>query len=746
MDKNEIDNIIQKIDNIINKLKYTKKVENDFEFELKLPQSLDCKDQNSKYLISNLYNRILLNKFIIKSKTYVCDIDALENDIHIVKKYKNPIFSFFSSKEKKENYHNTLEKLSEYIKHFEADINMNVEKIHKYADIDDNQKIEYFKNHQDQFFEEFQRFFAIYDSYVIQLDELYSDLLTESKKFFNNFKANQFSLDLNSIFEKYSFLKQNMTQNLNLEQIKHNIKYSYENCIYQTIDDMLESYSISKLNNYLSAKTLRKLNSYNIYNLSDLNKAFLIGDLTYIDGIGDVTNKKISDALELFKQDITKGVIHKIDFDKKSSYDSQLLKYVYKYIYFTLIFNELRALNTDFKIDKIIDTYNNMNFNLLGFNWFLNTDEEKNQFINKLKTVSTNFHDYKSIIEDCYSKFNKINNPIPLDNIWSDFANNAPSYYAALEKILGVKYSKGEYDQFLEQTLLNTIKNTKVYVSESLQLRPYQFFGVQFALSQKRIIIGDEMGLGKTIEAIATMTTLYANGKKKFLIICPASIIENWISELSNFSNLKIYEIKGELAFNRWNNHGGVGIISYNRANRFDFNNSQIDCLIVDEAHYIKNEKSQRRHTIEKFIDNVERVIFLTGTPLENRVSEMVGLISLINPNIVNQLNRISRRYSKIKATSFKRIIAPVYLRRKREDVLAELPQLTETVEYCKMSKEEEHIYNKELQQIVDPFMTHLRMVSWMAQDCNKGKRLKELIETAYDENRKVLIFSEFLR
>ena len=131
----------------------------------------------------------------------------------------------------------------------------------------------------------------------------------------------------------------------------------------------------------------------------------------------------------------------------------------------------------------------------------------------------------------------------------------------------------------------------------------------------------------------------------------------------------------------------------------------------------------------------------MTGTALENKVEEMINLIRLLRPSIASEISNIAFMSS---APQFREKIAPVYYRRKRENVLTELPELIEAKEWCTMGKDEEKIYENSL---YDSY-PKVRKLSWNIEDLNKSckaKRLKELIDEAESDGRKIIVFSFFL-
>ena len=134
----------------------------------------------------------------------------------------------------------------------------------------------------------------------------------------------------------------------------------------------------------------------------------------------------------------------------------------------------------------------------------------------------------------------------------------------------------------------------------------------------------------------------------------------------------------------------------------------------------------------------------MTGTALENKVDEMVELIDQLQPNVANEAKNIAFMSS---AELFRQKVAPVYYRRKREDVLTELPELIETDAWCSLNEEEKTKYENNILSTNRNYMA-IRRVSFDIDDLkysSKAQRLKELVEEAKQDGRKVIVFSFFL-
>ena len=274
-------------------------------------------------------------------------------------------------------------------------------------------------------------------------------------------------------------------------------------------------------------------------------------------------------------------------------------------------------------------------------------------------------------------------------------------------------------------------------------LRRYQLFGAKYIVHQKHALLGDEMGLGKTIQAIAVMAHLAWTGKKRFLVVCPLSVMVNWAREIEKHSQLEAVAIHGNdrgEEFARWKEQCPVGVTSFETLERLPLNEIKaLDLIVVDEAHNVKNAKAKRTQNVLLLVQRSERVLYMTGTPLENKVEEMCFLIESIDHALGTKL----RLLPGVADEAFRKTIAEVYLRRGREDVLGELPELIETEEWLEMTPAEKEAYKQSLKK--QNFMA-VRRISWdTGEKSSKLGRLCELVEEAAEDDRRILIFSYFL-
>jgi SNF2 family DNA or RNA helicase len=257
------------------------------------------------------------------------------------------------------------------------------------------------------------------------------------------------------------------------------------------------------------------------------------------------------------------------------------------------------------------------------------------------------------------------------------------------------------------------------------------------------------MGLGKTLQAISAIAHRNLAGATRFLVVCPASVVTNWMREVDSRSDLPIIKIHGEdhkASLQRWIESSGIGITTYDTLKSFELTEQQIsalnvDTVIVDEAHYIKNIATGRTRTIQKWLDRSPNVIFLTGTPLENRVEEFVALAKLLDSKMGNEISRVALAAG---PESFRKAVAPIYLRRNTEEVLKELPELIEVIEYCTWEGVDKQKYIDAV--AAGNFMAMRRAAFSPQSDMQPSKleRLVELVEESIDSGQKVIVFSYF--
>ena len=275
-------------------------------------------------------------------------------------------------------------------------------------------------------------------------------------------------------------------------------------------------------------------------------------------------------------------------------------------------------------------------------------------------------------------------------------------------------------------------------------LRGYQVFGAQYAIHQQRAILGDEMGLGKTVQALAALAHLATRDQRRFLVVCPASVQINWLNEIGKHTRLKAHSLHGadrEAAGQAWLREGGVAVTTFGTLARLPLRvgAAEVAMLVVDEAHFVKNPGTARSRSVAEAVDRAQRVLFLTGTPMENRVEEFRNLVGYLRPEVAA---RVGAQDGLAGARAFRRAVAPTYLRRNTDDVLSELPEKIEVEDWVQLSEEDEAAY---AYAVTAGHLMAMRRAAFVAPTSAKLERLAQLVEEAAEDGMKVVVFSYFL-
>lgn len=464
--------------------------------------------------------------------------------------------------------------------------------------------------------------------------------------------------------------------------------------------------------------------------------------LSRINGISEGAADRIVEAIEQQVAMLAKSGKIKLNPDNKRPEDTALLQAVYKHFELEKVINEATAAS-----ERITKAFSKLQDQIMpaldAYTWLFYNDRDTVYAAYDKLVKLTNGAKLKKINDLAERRFNERDER----EVWPLFENDPIRVYGLLEKLMPEAFSSTSNGYGLPEKLAEQIKTTSFDTTDlKCELRTYQTWGVRYILHQGNALLGDEMGLGKTVQAIAVMTALKNKGAKKFLVVCPASVIENWVREVRKHSDLMCIKIHGsekQLQANAWLAGLDVGVTNYESTGSIELDSSRkLDLVVVDEAHYIKNPSAKRSINTLNLCKQAKHVLFMSGTPLENKVDEMVGLVSHLNKKAASEADKYATRF---RSTEFRDALAPVYYRRKREDVLSELPDLIENSEWCPMGPEELQKYYLTLRM---RNAMQIRRLSWNVpnpNDSSKLKRLREIVADAKDENRKVLVFSFFL-
>ena len=246
------------------------------------------------------------------------------------------------------------------------------------------------------------------------------------------------------------------------------------------------------------------------------------------------------------------------------------------------------------------------------------------------------------------------------------------------------------------------------YPKLNATLRDYQKYGYKWLkyLTDNNLgaCLADDMGLGKTLQAIALLTNLHEEKKKKSMVIMPKSLIYNWENEIKRFSpKLKVgvyYGINRDFSLLK---KVDIILTTYGTI-RNDIENlleQKFDLLVLDESQNIKNINSQTTKAV-LLLDAKKRVA-LSGTPIENNLLELYSLFRFLNPEMFGSVQEFTNDYivpiQKYSDTStieeLRKKIYPFLLRRVKKEVLADLPDKIEKLVYVDMNDEHRRFYEE---------------------------------------------------
>ncbi|PID29849.1 MAG: hypothetical protein CSB55_00900 [Candidatus Cloacimonadota bacterium] len=349
--------------------------------------------------------------------------------------------------------------------------------------------------------------------------------------------------------------------------------------------------------------------------------------------------------------------------------------------------------------------------------------------------------------------------------------------------VKGDSFARTMYNDILQRKL----KEKSVLPAETQSImRSYQKSGFQWMemLRYYKLggILADDMGLGKTIQSLAVLAN--ENKNTKSFVICPKTLMFNWAAEIDKFFPNMTYALyegnKEERLKTLQEKNISVYIASYSIIQndldeliKYNFN-----YVILDEAQHIKNSSALRTKAIKKLKCSYK--LALSGTPMENNPAELWSIFDFILPGYLPSLKEVKNSISgkgKNQKNDSKRIaamVSPFILRRKKKEVLIELPDKQEQIVFCKMSSAQEKLYLQLIEQVKKTlqgqfsfsdgkkYMHILSALTKLRQTCNhpflvdnsfvqdpyisgKIELLMEIIREALENGRKILVFSQFV-
>jgi superfamily II DNA or RNA helicase len=359
-----------------------------------------------------------------------------------------------------------------------------------------------------------------------------------------------------------------------------------------------------------------------------------------------------------------------------------------------------------------------------------------------------------------------------------------------LLQVHGAQVSASARELFQRLSNIDEIEATKKPRLLKATLRPYQEAGLSWLKFVHDIasggVLADDMGLGKTVQTIALLLAIKQQDKKvKALIVAPTSVVTNWVRELERFAPT--------LTVALW--HGAdrreqveelkeaeVIITSYALLRRDEefLAALELDYVILDEAQHIKNPLSATAAAAKRM--KARRRLALTGTPIENRLSEIWSIFDFVSPGLLGPLDKFEQRFSRpIESGDYKAAqrlratIHPFILRRTKQEVAKDLPEKIEMDQLCDLSGEQRAMYAQIAREVRAQVMgevervglakSHIQILAGITrlrqaacdprllglpkeftdEDSGKLVALRELISNAVEGGHKVLVFSQFV-
>jgi uncharacterized Zn finger protein len=341
---------------------------------------------------------------------------------------------------------------------------------------------------------------------------------------------------------------------------------------------------------------------------------------------------------------------------------------------------------------------------------------------------------------------------------------------------------------------LTSFKEIELPKGVNAKLRPYQERGFSWIYRNAKIgfgsVLADDMGLGKTLQVITTIQKFKEEGllkKEKILVVSPTGLITNWEAEIQKFApSLKTAIYHGANRNIEKTGDYDVLLTSYGIA-RGDANKlkkRQWHSLVIDEAQNIKNQNTAQTKAIKSIKSG--NFIALSGTPVENRLSELWSIMDYSNRGFLGSAKEFAETYGnpieqlndREVADKLKQVTAPFLMRRLKSDksIISDLPEKIEIDTFASLTKEQAGLYEKTLEKAMfeiegikqanqkSLFVRQglvLQMIMALKQICNhpaqflkngdlnaslsgKTDLLFDKLDTIYNSNEKVLIFTQF--
>ncbi len=299
-------------------------------------------------------------------------------------------------------------------------------------------------------------------------------------------------------------------------------------------------------------------------------------------------------------------------------------------------------------------------------------------------------------------------------------------------------------------------------------LYPFQVIGAQFLAKRKHALLADDMGLGKTVQAIAALRFLFASGViRNALIVCPANLRANWAREFGRWAeDVACLRVDGDAASRRvlWASRAHVWVTSYDSLVRdvgsCGLRGMEFDVVVLDEAQRIKNPSTKTAATVTSLQRTVSWC--LTGTPIENRFADLWSIFGFVHAGAREDWYENDDWYS---VEGIRDAIAPYFLRRRKAEVLPELPPKRVVDRILELTSRQRRAYAEawdsgravilEGARKREVTFTHVfALITRLKQICNfdaatgascKFEHLQDVADSVIDAGDKLIVFSQFV-
>ncbi|MBL6964086.1 MAG: ATP-dependent helicase [Bacteroidetes bacterium] len=318
-------------------------------------------------------------------------------------------------------------------------------------------------------------------------------------------------------------------------------------------------------------------------------------------------------------------------------------------------------------------------------------------------------------------------------------------FFNVLETVPG--FNSDFKERFFKLSAIESINNYELPLSIQAELRPYQEIGFHWMQSLIHQHFGcclaDDMGLGKTLQALMLIQMQKENMESRensiakdqqensssldernkrstSLIVMPTSLMFNWANEIKKFTpglRFLMHEGNNRRKSNRSFKQFDIILSSYGLVrNDIDlFKDYPFHCVILDESQFIKNSDSKGFKAMMQL--TASHRIILTGTPIQNSLSDLWSQMSFINPGLLGDkkffkkefIHKIEKKQDPLAAEKLKKLIGPFILRRTKSEVAQDLPVLSEQVHYCSMTDAQYSYYEKKKSQIRNLLLGHIK-------------------------------------